>query len=55
MVTPPNDLRARKGIKPCAAPTNGLNATDSLPTYTPPTTGILSYLPSSWVPYGELM
>ncbi|KAI1489593.1 4-hydroxybenzoate polyprenyl transferase family protein [Biscogniauxia mediterranea] len=23
--------------------------------YTPPTTGILSYLPASWVPYGELV
>ncbi|KAI0389947.1 UbiA prenyltransferase family-domain-containing protein [Xylariaceae sp. FL0594] len=26
----------------------------SLPEYSPPTKGILSYLPASWVPYGEL-
>lgn len=28
---------------------------DSQPSYTPPTTGLLSILPSSWVPYAELI
>ncbi|KAF9893202.1 hypothetical protein FE257_011625 [Aspergillus nanangensis] len=28
---------------------------NSLPKYAPPTTGILSYLPRSWVPYAELI
>lgn len=28
---------------------------DALPAYTPPTTGLLSLLPASWVPYAELI
>lgn len=34
---------------------NGTKQPDPLPAYTPPTTGILSVLPPSWIPYGELM
>ena len=33
---------------------NSSNVDDSLPVYQPPTRGILSLLPSSWVPYAEL-
>jgi 4-hydroxybenzoate polyprenyltransferase len=37
-------------------PTPALNSEPPLPVpYAPPTTGVLSYLPSSWVPYAELI
>ncbi|PSN63849.1 4-hydroxybenzoate polyprenyl transferase, partial [Corynespora cassiicola Philippines] len=36
-------------------PTQGTPTTDVLPEYKPPTTGLLSYLPASWVPYAELI
>ena len=39
-----------------ATPSAPASASVSAPdVYQPPTTGILSYLPSSWVPYGELI
>ena len=36
-------------------PSTGAPSTSPLPQYEPPKTGFLSYLPSSWVPYAELV
>ncbi|PKS13100.1 hypothetical protein jhhlp_000441 [Lomentospora prolificans] len=36
-------------------PTPVLDAGSSVDVYKPPTTGLLSYLPKSWVPYAELI
>jgi len=56
-----SQTRARKLIQ-AHVQVSGLTSTTidtfsskALPAYTPPTTGLLSYLPKSWVPYAELI
>ncbi|CAK7273055.1 Para-hydroxybenzoate--polyprenyltransferase, mitochondrial precursor (PHB:polyprenyltransferase) [Sporothrix epigloea] len=38
-----------------ATPASTVEAESALPPYSPPTTGLLSLLPKSWVPYAELI
>lgn len=45
---------SRKTIDPAVATASSPGPTVPAP-YSPPTTGLLSYLPSSWVPYAELI
>ncbi|KAF4125941.1 4-hydroxybenzoate polyprenyltransferase [Geosmithia morbida] len=50
----PTAFRQTSRLLSPAAPSNGNIDTPKLPEYTPPTTGFLSKLPSSVVPYAEL-
>lgn len=49
------DLTLSKTTRASIATTTDKVPSKVLPDYAPPTTGVLSYLPASFVPYGELM
>ncbi|KAJ9152279.1 hypothetical protein NKR19_g4552 [Coniochaeta hoffmannii] len=47
-------LTTTRGSPPVSPVLDSSPSTPSQPSYTPPTTGLLSLLPPSWVPYAEL-
>ena len=55
-INQPEDASPKQSLAPAATPASTApTSSDGLPTYHPPTTGLLSYLPPSLVPYAELI